>query len=378
MLVVVSSLAGEEVCSFRSRQDSTWSGFIATLECALKEQLHDGHVLIHDRRILGGRTDDDFLGNRCRSFLATSTAGESVQLTLVFQARPNEVCEATAMLWEAIAELKGSPVVRNRRHLDVTAVRALDTLAFKAHRGDSESIDAVCACFEHCCEHFSGSARQRAVQALGRIAGRRDKRVIDALLPRLGDMDCRVRVQAASVLGQMAEKGDQRAIDRVVSLLGDTHSWVRDKALVVLQQVAVQGDGCAIDVVATLFSNPSSFVRADAVWALRRLAQKGDRRAIDAISPLLRDADASVRREARSAITDIAGGFDSFFIQAAAILRCGAMSAVGQPARECSSCSATCMRASGPSRAKATFAVAFCANLGTQVAAAQDHSSGTS
>jgi HEAT repeat protein len=113
--------------------------------------------------------------------------------------------------------------------------------------------------------HPSPKVRCLSADALG---GMEDERVLEALLPCLGDVDEAVRCYTALALGSTK---DERAVQPLINAVKDPVAVVR---LCIAHSLGILGSEAAVDTLIEILSDENKDVREAGVWALEKISKQ--------------------------------------------------------------------------------------------------------
>ncbi len=132
--------------------------------------------------------------------------------------------------------------------------------------------------------------------------GKRDSRVIDALLAQLNQWGIHFPVEAAEVLGKLGQ-GDLRIVDALLALLKNENEYFRAEVAEALGNLG-QNNHRVIDALIATLKDKDANVLVRAAAALVNMGYS-DGRVIDALIAMLKDEDKRVRVRAAAALVNL-------------------------------------------------------------------------
>jgi len=196
-------------------------------------------------------------------------------------------------------------VVQRLQHDDANVrQRAVDCLheLLPNCRTDNIHTDVIAA-LVHCLSNSSQGVQERAAIALGSLAKRGDRRVLNAMSDVLES-----RRDAAYVLRAVLEAltkivfhRNEKLIILAAAKLDHIDPYVRRWAVELLAKVSDVGERLAITAVIAHFEHPNDDIRISADTALRHVAQVGDQFTMDLLACLFSHEDLGVRLAAKVA-----------------------------------------------------------------------------
>lgn len=216
---------------------------------------------------------------------------------------PDVRCDAAAAIGEIGDRDAASHIVHLLKDEDpfvrISAIRALAVI------GDSIAIEPLIKCmistpdFQYSMGEISGDYRweikERAVDALGRIKG---KRVVEALIEAL-QFDEDVDMMLETVLRSLIRSGEMTGIETVSVFLRDYDTPIRRKAA----RAFTHAEGReAISYIREALTDEDSVVKTNAIEVIGRLGGENE---IIPCMLLLKDSDPDVRIKAAEAIVKI-------------------------------------------------------------------------
>lgn len=146
---------------------------------------------------------------------------------------------------------------------------AAEALGLLAPKNDKRVLDSLTSFFQH----TDWAVRKSCATAVGRVAECGNRRALHAVLPLLGDADWRVRKAALEAVPELVERGCEEGVSALVQRLDDTQVGFKH----------------ALDII----SPQDEDVQLAVLGALSRVTQRGDARVLGALAEHARKARAA-------------------------------------------------------------------------------------
>lgn len=178
-------------------------------------------------------------------------------------------------------------------------IRALPDLSRK---DDPEVITVLIRMFETESNDFT---KERIAKALGRIASRGNRRVVDLLLTAIDAEDYIVALPCVQAIGDVAKLDDAKVIAVLIQCLQHEEVAIRLSGLKAISKAASRGHATVVPMVLNALNDKNPAVRLEGISALGRLGSPTDRQVVKSLGKIADSEQVAQRDAAQAALLEI-------------------------------------------------------------------------
>lgn len=175
------------------------------------------------------------------------------------------------------------------------AIRAAATLGLVIDTTNKQQYSSLIRQLFDLCDDEKNQNRPVVLLALGKCSKKGSKKVVAKLLEVLtSDIEKKshhsLRVAAIDALKIVARKGDRRVIKALIDKLGDIQQVCISASNALLDIVDEKNNELVVVAIVALMTHPDPGVVQQAVWVLGKTGMKSDRKIIDTLMKLFKNA----------------------------------------------------------------------------------------